>query len=116
LKSAWCNEEYCVFAGDKALSFEGYPYDIHHRSAVAYSVMLDNTQLEHYPDVAVRSLALNTFNVNHPETGVFAFSGNATGYVVNTGDVIVESVDLYHFIGPSPIYCGLIAQHIALTE
>jgi hypothetical protein len=109
LQSTWCNETFCAFAGFKEQEAGAYLMFNTFRSAIMYSVGLDNAQVEHYPDIALRHLTLNTFNVVEGSTpNVYSFSANASGYAVNTGDVTIQNLNLYQYVGQG--FCGVFAN------
>lgn len=87
-----------------------------YRSGVVYTVSLDGEQLNHFPDLAIGSLWIETPTVvqtnNNPM--LFTIDVDVAGYIVNTGDVTVNIANVT-FIGDQGI-CGYSRESVSLEN
>jgi len=87
-----------------------------YRSGVFYTVSLEGEQLEHFPDLAIVSFWIDASSVVQTSTNpiLFTIEIDVSGYIVNTGDVTVNSANVT-FIGDQGI-CGFTTRSNTLEN
>lgn len=87
-----------------------------YRSGVFYTVSLNGEQLEHFPDLAIGTIWIETSSVvqTNDNPMLFTIDVDVMGYIVNTGDVTVNSANVT-FMGDQGI-CGFTTKSTTLEN
>lgn len=111
------NDSEICLVGDKSFDVIPVSNGGFYRSGAFALYSLSESSQEFDADVAIRHLELTTFTASqtNEDPPLFNLYAEVSGYVVNTGNEEVQSVNI-NFLGDQGIACGIEAERLQLSE